>query len=308
MTSRPVAALSQSGLKLHLQHGPIDLIVTADGSSAARARAFQRAREALEPVLEDLVRELGELRRPANEVSVVEGPVARRMVAVTDWFTGRFVTPMAAVAGAVADHVLSIAMDEELSRLTVNNGGDIAFALRRGAVTTVGVVISPSGGRLEGKMTIHESSPVRGVATSGWRGRSFSLGVADAVTVLAKDAATADIAATVIASAVDLPTHPAVQRRPARRLDASSDLGDRLVTTNVGFLAERDRRRALAPGVDLANELIDQGVVVAVLLVVGETWLSIHAEAHDPFAVTMLLESPPVDASLPVLTPEGERE
>jgi ApbE superfamily uncharacterized protein (UPF0280 family) len=257
-------------------------------------------------VLEDLVRELGELRRPANEGPVVEGLVARRMVEVTDWFADRFVTPMAAVAGAVADHVLSNAMDEDLSRLIVNNGGDIAFALRRGAETTVGVVISPSRGRLEGKITIHESSQVRGVATSGWRGRSFSLGVADAVTVLAKDAATADIAATVIASAVDLPTHPAVQRTPARRLDASSDLGDRLVTTNVGFLAERDRRRALAPGVDLANELIDQGVVVAVLLVVGETWVSIHAEAHDPFAVTMSLESSTLGASPPMLTPEGE--
>ena len=54
---------------------------------------------------------------------------------------------------------------------------------------------------------------MRGIATSGWRGRSFSLGIADAVTVLAATAAEADAAATVIANAVDLPGHPAIDTR-----------------------------------------------------------------------------------------------
>ena len=68
---------------------------------------------------------------------------------------------------------------------------------------------------------------MRGVATSGWRGRSFSLGIADAVTVLAATAAAADAAATIIANAVDLPGHPAIARRPASELEDDSDLGDR---------------------------------------------------------------------------------
>ena len=34
--------------------------------------------------------------------------------------------------------------------------------------------------------------PHRGVATSGWRGRSHSLGIADSVTVVARNAAAAD--------------------------------------------------------------------------------------------------------------------
>ena len=80
------------------------------------------------------------------------------------------------------------------------------------------------------------SQPVRGIATSGWRGRSFSLGIADAVTVLADRAAMADAAATIIANAVDLPGHPGVVRVPARDLAPDSDLGDRLVTQGVGEL------------------------------------------------------------------------
>ena len=73
-----------------------------------------------------------------------------------------------------------------------------------------------------------------GVATSGRHGRSFSLGIADAVTVLARTASQADAAATIIANAVDLPGHPAVRRMPANELQPDSDLGARPVTRDVG--------------------------------------------------------------------------
>ena len=79
--------------------------------------------------------------------------------------------------------------------------------------------------------------PVRGIATSGWRGRSFSLGIADAVTVLAATAAKADAAATIIANAVDLPNHAAITRVPAREIAPDNDLGERLVTRAVGISA-----------------------------------------------------------------------
>jgi uncharacterized protein len=66
--------------------------------------------------------------------------------------------------------------------------------------------------------------PVRGIATSGWRGRSFSRGIADSVTVLAKTAAMADAAATVIANAVNV-VHPGIVRRPACDIRDDSDWG-----------------------------------------------------------------------------------
>src|SRR6202451_53661 len=101
---------------------------------------------------------------------------------------------------------------------------------------------------LFGTTTIDSARPVRGIATSGWRGRSFSLGIADAVTVLADTAAMADAAATVVANAVNLPAHPEVGRVRACDLAPDSDLGERLVTQSVGQLAQGEISEALAAG------------------------------------------------------------
>ena len=87
-----------------------------------------------------------------------------------------------------------------------------------------------------GRVAIEAADQVRGIATSGRHGRSLSFGIANSVTVLAKSAAMADTAATLIANAVDLPGHPAVERRPASSLRDDSDLGERLVVTGVGDL------------------------------------------------------------------------
>ena len=44
---------------------------------------------------------------------------------------GRFVTPMIAVAGAVADHILAAMLTNkfanDVTKIGVNNGGDVAF-------------------------------------------------------------------------------------------------------------------------------------------------------------------------------------
>ena len=107
---------------------------------------------------------------------------------------------------------------------------------------------------------------MRGIATSGWRGRSFSLGIADAVTVLAATAAMADAAATIVANAVDLPDHPGIVRRPARDLRPDSDLGDRRVTRAVPPLAPDAIARALEAGAVRAQTLVDSGLIVGVAL------------------------------------------
>jgi ApbE superfamily uncharacterized protein (UPF0280 family) len=269
---------------LHLQHGPTDLIITANGASGARERAFTRARVALNGVIEELVGELSELRRPATSRIEVRGQVARRMVVATAHFASSFVTPMAAVAGAIADHVLEASWADDLERLTINNGGDVAFGLAVGASTRIGVVTSLAEGVVNGSILIDSSSPVRGVATSGWRGRSFSMGIADAVTVLARDAATADAAATVVASAVDLPGHPGISRVPASQLDESSDLGWRLVTRGVEPLSEREREAALEPGVALAESLLRRGVIEGAHLTIAGTRVSVHrGSVNAPF-------------------------
>ena len=239
------------GRRLHLHDGPIDLIVEAFGIPEQITASYNAAAERFVTILDELCAELSLLRKPARrDGPLPAGVVARRMMAAVAPYCERtFITPMAAVAGAVAEEILgAMTAAANLSRAYVNNGGDIALHLSPASISSW----AWSSGRI-----VHRSSaqprcdsaqPVRGIATSGWRGRSFSLGIADAVTVLADRAAMADAAATIIANAVDLPGHPEVTRVPARDLAPDSDLGERLVTQNVGELSADETPLRSMPG------------------------------------------------------------
>lgn len=186
-------------------------------------------------------------------------------------FADRFITPMAAVAGAVADEILaSMRAVPPLRRALINNGGDIAFYLAEGETVTIGLAARPEDLALAGTITLAASDPTRGVATSGWRGRSQSLGIADAVTVLAVNAAAADAAATMIANAVNV-DHPAIARLPAHSVKDDSDLGDLPVTVSVAPLPENAIAEALNSGETEAMRLLQAGLIHgAVLLLQGQ--------------------------------------
>ena len=298
----------------HFQHGPIDLIVRVDGhgvpagkaealsgvASESRAFALEAAWQRFAVILPELVAELPVLRQPVPSSLTTAGieqcfasPVARRM-GVACWpFRHGFVTPMAAVAGAVADEVLQALLsgtpigadhtpESRVRRAFVNNGGDIALYLAPGESWTVGLVTNPqavrfhsSSGRLgaDGCFTIHADQRIGGIATSGWRGRSFSLGIADSVTVLAANAALADVAATLIANQVNA-DHPAIHRAPADTLKDDTDLGSRRVTVDVGPLPPEVARDALLQGAQLARQWQRSGLIAgAVLVLQGQVQL-----------------------------------
>jgi ApbE superfamily uncharacterized protein (UPF0280 family) len=263
------------GRRLHLQDGPIDLIVEAWGSDANVRVAYNAAARRFTGLLDTLCEELPELRKAADPVSCrLRGKIARRMhAAVAPYAADHFITPMAAVAGAVAEEILGAMVDAaRFDRAYVNNGGDIALYLSRGEHSTVGLVDRPDRPGLMKTTVIDFSDPARGVATSGRHGRSFSLGIADAVTVLAGTAAQADAAATIIANAVDLPGHPAIARCPANDLQPDSDLGARLVTHGVGELSRYEIDDALESGAHTARMLYAQGLIEsAALRLHGET-------------------------------------
>ncbi len=259
------------GVRLHLQDGPIDLIVEAVGAPAAVAAAYRAATTRFCLVLDELCGELAELRAPSTPASrPFRGLVARRMeAAVTQHAADVFITPMAAVAGAVADEILTAmrsAAGEDLVRISVNNGGDIALWLGPDEATTVGLVNRPDRPALFARVRLEAVDGIGGIATSGAPGRSFSLGVADAVTILASCAAEADAAATVVANAVDLPGDARVERRPARSLQPDSDLGDRLVTRGVAPLDPASVAIALDRGLAAARSLIARGAIAAAAL------------------------------------------
>ncbi|HEY5637439.1 MAG TPA: UPF0280 family protein [Burkholderiales bacterium] len=253
--------------RLHLQHGPIDLVIDARGVPAEVETAYAQAAARFDDVLEGLVSELPLLRAPLGEVRPpLRGPVARRMLAATWPHRATFVTPMAAVAGAVADEVLAaLVAGRALERACVNDGGDIAFYVSGNAHWDVGVVENPLAPSVGATLRIDAVCPARGVATSGWRGRSHSLGIADAVTVMATDAAAADVAATLIANAVNI-DHSAIERKAANALQADSDLGERPVTVAVGALPTSFIDAALDAGLARATALRARGLIHAAFL------------------------------------------
>jgi ApbE superfamily uncharacterized protein (UPF0280 family) len=153
-----------------------------------------------------------------------------------------------------------------LDRAYVNNGGDIALHLGSGEQFAVGLMDRPDCDGVMRRVVVDADDPVRGVATSGRHGRSFSLGIADAVTVLARTASQADAAATIIANAVDLPGHAAVIRCPANEIQPDSDLGARLVTRDVGELSRTEIREALEFGAERARQLLGHGLIEGAVL------------------------------------------
>ena len=211
-----------------------------------------------------------------------KSPIARRMAEACRPYRDTFITPMAAVAGAVAQAVLAaMAQAAPLTRAYVNNGGDIALHLAPGTSLAIGVVRSLEKAVPEGEVRITYDMPVRGIATSGRHGRSLSLGIADAVTVLARDAPSADAAATIIANAVNL-DDAAIVRRPASDLDPDSDLGDIPVTVDVGPLTPDQITAALDAGVARAEDLLHAGLIFAALLTLAGEWRSVGDPDTQP--------------------------
>ncbi len=275
MTRLPQIALLADGRRLHLHDGPIDLIVEAEGGENDIRAAYQAAARRFTGLLDELCAELTELRAAAHpRQCALKGVVARRMHrAVAPFAADHFITPMAAVAGSVAEEILGAMLGAaRLQRAYVNNGGDIALHLVDGKRFSIGLMDRPDQHGVLRTLDIDAGDAARGIATSGRHGRSFSLGIADAVTVLAGTASQADAAATIIANAVDLPGHPAIVRCPANELQPDSDLGARLVTRDVGELSDHEIEAALEAGASCARQLLLSGLIEgATLRLMGRT-------------------------------------
>jgi uncharacterized protein len=283
------------GDRLHLRHGPITIVLKAWGAPDVQRQAQRLVTRHFPKILPDLADELALLRKPLTKKVSAQGKVAQRMIDAALPFAGVYVTPMAAVAGAVAEEILRIMRAAgPLDRAYVNDGGDIALHLDAGQSLKFGVAGDfSSGGQtpaINGTLTLDAGDDIRGIATSGAHGRSFSLGIADSVTVLARTASIADVAATLIANAVNVES-TAITRKPASKLDPDSDLGDLLVTTKVGDLTAAEIAAALDNGVEQAEAYLAKGLIAGgVLMLRGET-RAVGAPAAK------IAPAPPVDAA-----------
>ena len=258
--------LINQGRRLHLQHGPIDLIIEASGDDVAAA--YRAAEARFETILQELVDELPLLKTRTNcDGNMANGAVAQRMIRSASQFSDQFTTPMIAVAGSVADEILqAMCKATRLTKAYVNNGGDIALHLAAGQTYTAGIVTDPQQGDVQATVTLNAADGIRGIATSGRHGRSLSLGVADAVTVMARNASLADAAATLIANAVTVPDNPSIVRVAANQIDPDSDLHDTAVTIEVGKLPLAEISIALNNGVKYAQHLHNRKLIDAAFI------------------------------------------
>ncbi len=279
----PVRAPLADG-RWHFQHGPIDLVLGAEGDPDAAAQAHENCWQAFQPVLGVLAAERALLQQDLRLAPKPRGPVAGRMVRACKPYADDdiFITPMAAVAGSVADELIACYRIPGITRAFINNGGDIALHLSPGQSYRVGVVSRDDAPSIDADLQVLEHDAIRGIATSGWRGRSFSLGIADSVTVLAHDAAAADAAATLIANEVNI-AHPAIVRRPACELRDDCDLGERLVTVRVGPLPADLVGAALDRGLACARRFQTQGRIAVAALSLAGQW-----RVAQPMAVQRL--------------------
>lgn len=266
----------------HFQQGPIDLVIGARGSVIAVQAAHDAAWCRFIGILDELVRELILLRSPLVGECPLQGVIARRMWNACRPYADSFITPMAAVAGAVAEELIACYARSGVTQAWVNNGGDIALHLAPGQSLRIGLYADLArfdlaelrdGIRTDAQFEVRSELPVRGVATSGWRGRSFSLGIADSVTVLARSAAAADAAATVIANAVNV-ADPRIARRAACDVKDDSDLGLIPVTVDVPALEPELVAQALQAGLMRAQALRVSGLIWSAALVCQNQFVS----------------------------------
>ena len=268
--------------RLHLRHGPIDIIAQAEGVLSEREAAFNQLFHAFQQVLVGITEHLSWLRQPQAFWPLdpnLPATVSRMCKAVQP-YQQQFITPMAAVAGSVADYLLSqMCHQRHLRKASVNNGGDIALYLGPNEQFRVGVCELKPGQPAIAKMLIRPEQGINGIATSGWQGRSFSLGVADAVTVLAASASQADAAATMIANHVNCSdeSNGLVSRIAAFELDPQSDLGEREVTQQVAKFTHQQKHEALSSGARFARKLVNNKLIVAAWILVQQEYVAINA-------------------------------
>lgn len=254
-------------LRCTFRHGPIDIVAKLDGPQREKQFAYEQGKSSFQSILIELCQELALLRTPISQCPASpQGKTAQSMFLAANRFSASpHLTPMAAVAGAVADTLLqSMVKNTTLARCCINNGGDIALHLASEQTFRAGICFDPKHCHISDTAKIHANDRIGGIATSGWRGRSHSLGIADSVTVFAASAAMADVAATLIANAVDLPHSSKITRTPANQLAPDSDLGNLPVTTNVAQLTDVECKAALEAAWTLANQFVEQGKVRAV--------------------------------------------
>ena len=241
-----------------VDYGPMHMYIQATDRGRPRLDLAVEGGKMAAGVLEDQARFIPLLKKKAGEIEVKEAlpAVVASMVEAAQKMETADLTPMAAVAGAASDAVADYCIGKGGTKIIVDNGGDVALRLKGDETARVGIKTEIDAQRPTYVLNIPAGAGIGGVATSGLGGRSFTKGIASAVTVLAETAALADAAASVIANATYI-EDPAVERYLPETVYPDTDIAGEWVTGAVGELSE-DNRSGAGAGLAAAHRLCDK--------------------------------------------------
>lgn len=283
MSNEAPLVLWRDAFILEVQHGPLSLRIRARSDGSTDTVAAEEAAKAALGALEELAPQRLMLATPAWRLRPSPGwsRVLRLMVDAAVQTGDHTLTPMAAVAGSIAQVALEAGARVGVGTMIVENGGDIALMVAPGDSVRIGVAESIERRRPTHVVTIDSSSGIGGICTSGLGGRSFTQGVAEAAVAVSRTAALADACATVLGNATNV-THPAVEQRRARDLDPTTDIPDLLVTTRVGSLPHDVVSRSLEQAASAGRLLLAGGALQGAIVRVCGRAVLLPPEIAEP--------------------------
>jgi uncharacterized protein len=263
-------AMSWRGQVLEVLYGPVSMRISAASGGRPHEAGARAAGQQAERALDELssYRSVASQPRPLLPSGRGVPRVLRLMIDAVDRAGDPTLTPMAAVAGSIAQVALEAALASGAHTVLVENGGDIALVVGHDDVVRVGVARSLADRRPTHVIAVTADDGIGGICSSGLGGRSFTRGIAEMTAVAAENAALADACATVVANAVFV-DDPGIVQRPAAELDPNTDIPTLLVTDHVGALTRVALHAALSEGIRKAQELLAVGTIAGAVIGVG---------------------------------------
>jgi uncharacterized protein len=251
-----------AGGAVMIECGPMRLVIDARVGKVPQPQQALRAADEAVRFLEGVARARPFLGRDYRSLTPqVTDPLALKMIASIRAVGDADLTPMAAVAGTIADAVADFLFERGMTRVLVDNGGDVAVRCCDGAPVTVGIRPQVESKSISHAIVLGPERTAWGIATSGLGGRSLTRGVLEAATVVAADASLADAAATAVANASYVEDSAVVQVA-AEAIDPRTDIAGLRVTAGVGPLPESIKNQAVHHAIRRAEKLIDDNIVL----------------------------------------------
>lgn len=247
--------------KIYMEYGPSAITIGAFEGKKGLTTLCRDSFVILEELLTKLSKDLKHLKQyPANIDRDILSDIGKRMLDAVTLTANPQMTPMAAVAGSVSDLLAQWIFEQGATKVMVNNGGDIALRLAKEEEVTVGILPDLLNPHVTQIFKVKESDGIGGIATSGLYGRSLTKGIANSVSVFAKQASIADAMASQIANASYV-VSPHVQTKRAGQIDPDSDIADQDVVVSVAGLTASEKKQALLQIEAEARYFKEQGFI-----------------------------------------------